>query len=119
MRVVTALLLALALVSSVVLLGLDTSQDFRESDARRVVSALPLIAIALACLAFHATWTPQPLDLLKRVLLSAAFLFWAANQLFPTAGWAAVANDIAIALFVLDLALILLSDLRERFVKPS
>ena len=84
MRVVTGLLLAFAVVSSVALLALDVSQGFREGDARRVVSALPLIAIALACLAFHATWTPEPLDLLKRVLLSAAFLFWAANQLFPT-----------------------------------
>jgi hypothetical protein len=119
MRAVTLFLLMLALVSSAALLALDVSGDFRESDARRVVSALPLIAIALACLAFHATWTPEPLDLLKRVLLSAAFLFWAANQLFPTAGWAPVANDIAIALFVLDLALILWSDLRKRLAKAT
>src|SRR5438034_9047402 len=111
MRAVTAVLLALAVASSVVLLVLDVSRGFREGDARRVVSALPLIAIALACLAFHATWTAEPLDLLKRVLLSAAFLFWAANQLFPTTGWAPIANDVAIALFVLDLALILWSDL--------
>ena len=109
------LLLALALASSVVLLSLDVSQGFREGEARRVVSALPLIAIALACLVYHATWRPQPLDLLKRGLLSAAFLFWAANQLFPNAGWAPVANDIAIALFVLDLAVILWADLRGRF----
>jgi hypothetical protein len=119
MRSVTVLLLALALGSSAVLLGLDASGEFRQSDARRVISALPLIAIALACLAFHATWTPEPLDLLKRTLLSAAFLFWAANQLFPTAGWAPVANDVAIALFVLDLALILWGDLRKRLAKPS
>ena len=119
MRALTTFLLALALVSSIVLLSLDASQGFREGDARRVVSALPLIAIALACLAFHATWTPEPLDLLKRVLLSAAFLFWAATQLFPTEGWAPVANDVAIALFVLDLALILWSDLRRHFAAHS
>lgn len=119
MRVVTILFLALALASSVVLLSLDVSQGFREGEARRVVSALPLVAIALACLAFHATWRPEPLDLLKRVLLSAAFLFWAANQLFPTEGWAPIANDAAIALFVLDLALILWGDLRERFTNRS
>ena len=104
----------IALAGSAVLLVLDVSSGFRQGDARRVVSALPLIAIAFACLAFHATWTPEPLDLLKRVLLSAAFLFWAANQLYPTKGWAPVANDVAIGLFVLDLALILWSDLRER-----
>ena len=119
MRLVTILLLLLALVSSVVLLILDVSEAFRQGDARWVVSAVPLVAIALACLAFHATWTPEPLDLLKRVLLSAAFLFWAATQLFPTAGWAPVANDLAIGLFVLDLALILWSDLRERLVSPG
>ncbi len=118
MHRVTVFLLVLALASSGALLVLDASGGFREGDARRVVSALPLIAIAIACLAFHATWTPEPLDLLKRVLLSAAFLFWAATQLFPTAGWAPVANDLAIALFVLDLALILWSDLRARLVKP-
>jgi hypothetical protein len=118
-KVITGLLLALAVVSSAALLALDASRGFREGDARRVVSALPLIAIALACLAFHATWTPEPLDLLKRVLLSAAFLFWAANQLFPSRGWAPVANDIAIALFVLDLALILWSDLRPHLANPS
>ena len=118
MRVVTILLLALALASSAIL-GLLAPRSVRESDARRVVSALPWIAIALAALAFHATWTPEPLDLLKRVLLSAAFLFWAANQLFPNAGWAPVANDLAIALFVLDLALIIWSDFRARFAKPS
>lgn len=119
MRAVTVFLLAVALASSVLLLALDASQGFREGDARRVVSALPLIAIALACLAFHATWTPEPLDLLKRVLLSAAFLFWAANQLFPTTGWAPIANDIAVALFVLDLALILWSDLRKHVANLS
>lgn len=118
MRAVTIFLLLVALVSSVVLLVLDAWSGFREGDARQVVSALPLIAIAFACLAFHATWTPKPLDLLKRVLLSAAFLFWAATQLSPTAGWAPVANDVAIALFVLDLALILWGDLRERLANP-
>jgi hypothetical protein len=66
MRAVTVLLLAFALTSSAVLRILDVSGDFRESGGRRVVSALPLISIALACLAFHATWTPELLDLLKR-----------------------------------------------------
>lgn len=96
MRAVTALLVCVALIGSLVLLVLDTSAGFRHGDVRRFVSATPLIAIALACLAFHATWKPEPLDLLKRVLLSAAFLFWAANQLFPNDGWAPVANDAAI-----------------------
>ena len=114
MRAVTNLFVGCALLTSLVLLVLDAWTGFRESDARRIVSAAPLIAIAFACLSYHATWRPAPADLLKRVLLSAAFLVWAANQLFPDEGWAPVANDVAIALFVLDLALILLGELRDR-----
>ena len=62
MQVVTASLLLLALASSVLLLVIDVSAGFRHGDARRVVSALPLFAIALACLAFQTTWTQEPLD---------------------------------------------------------
>src|SRR6266487_1205485 len=119
MRSVTVLLLALALGSSAVLLGLDASGEFRQSDARRVISALPLIAIALACLAFHATWTPEPLDLLKRTLLSAAFLFWAANELFPAAGVGTRRQRQSDRALRSRPRLILWSDLRERFVKPA
>jgi hypothetical protein len=117
--VVSAGLVVLALIGSVVLLVLDAWTGFREGDARRVVSAFPLVAIALACLVYHATWTRARHDLLKRGLLSAAFLFWAANQLFPSTGWAPVANDTAIGLFVLDLALVLWGEARDRLAQPS
>jgi hypothetical protein len=41
-------------------------------------------------------------ELLKTILLAAAFLFWAANQLWSTLPQASLFNDIAIGLFVLD-----------------
>ena len=40
--------------------------------------------------------------LFKTILLAAAFLFWAANQLWPNLPQASLFNDIAIGLFVLD-----------------
>jgi hypothetical protein len=39
------------------------------------------------------------------VVLAAAFLFWAANQLFSESPHAVLLNDLAIALFVLDVFL--------------
>lgn len=42
---------------------------------------------------------------MKAVLLSVAFLFWAANQLWPDTPQATLFNDLAIALFVLDVFL--------------
>src|SRR5262249_4143870 len=112
--VLTVLLVLAALASSVLLLASDSSAAFRASREREILSSVPLIAIALACLAFHASWKPQPFDLLKRILKSAAFLSWAATQLAPHAPWSPVATDIAISLFVLDLALVLWGELGRR-----
>ena len=41
-------------------------------------------------------------------MLAAAFLFWAGNQLWPDARCAVLLNDIAIALFVLDVFLVII-----------
>jgi hypothetical protein len=42
------------------------------------------------------------------VLLAIAFLFWAANQLWPDIPLSMLFNDIAIALFVLDVFLVMI-----------
>jgi hypothetical protein len=43
--------------------------------------------------------------MVKAILLAVAFLFWAANQLWPELPQATLFNDLAIALFVLDVFL--------------
>jgi hypothetical protein len=47
-------------------------------------------------------------ELAKAILLAVAFLFWAANQLWPAWPQATLLNDIAIALFVLDVFLVMI-----------
>jgi hypothetical protein len=44
-------------------------------------------------------------ELAKSGALAAAFLFWAANQLWPDLPQATLFNDIAVALFVIDVVL--------------
>jgi hypothetical protein len=63
--------------------------------------------IAVAWLVFKAA--DRRSELVKSILLAAAFLFWAANQLWPSARQATLFNDVAIALFVLDLFLMMRS----------
>ena len=46
--------------------------------------------------------------MVKAILLAAAFLFWAANQYWPNLPEATLFNDIAIALFVLDVFLVMI-----------
>ena len=115
-EVISVILVLGALGTSTGLLGLDSSRAFRHSHTREILSAIPLLAIGLACLVFHATWKSPPIELIKRLLLSAAFFSWAATQLAPTAGWAPIATDAAIGLFVFDLALVLWTDLLHRSV---
>jgi hypothetical protein len=71
------------------------------------LGALPLVLIALAYLVYQSVRRPAPAELAKAVLLAIAFLFWAANQLWSEEPCATLFNDIAIALFVVDVFLVI------------
>ncbi|MGB8028666.1 MAG: hypothetical protein WCF30_03285 [Terracidiphilus sp.] len=47
------------------------------------------------------------MEFLKAIMLAVAFLFWAANQFWPDSPQATLFNDVAIALFVLDVFLVI------------
>jgi hypothetical protein len=105
-RVLPSLPAAAALTGVCALLAWDIRPQFFPANAHTLLGALPLAMIAVAWLAHHAAQRASFRDWLKAVLLSAAFLFWAANQCLPNARAAALCNDIAIALFVFDLVLV-------------
>jgi hypothetical protein len=67
-----------------------------------LLGALPLALIALAYMADQALRRRSPGELFKALLLALAFLLWAANQFWPGSSRATLFNDLAIALFVLD-----------------
>jgi hypothetical protein len=76
--------------------------------AHDFLSAFPLVMIAVAYLVYQAAHRPAPLEFVKAIMLAIAFLFWAANQLWPGLHEATLFNDIAIALFVLDVFLVMI-----------
>ena len=76
-------------------------------DPPDALAAFPLALIAVAYLFYQAVRRPPPAELLKAVLLAAAFLLWAANQFWPNLPQATLFNDLAIALFVLDVFLVM------------
>jgi hypothetical protein len=98
------------------LLVWDAVPDRFPAHAHDWIAALPLGLIAIVWLAHRASQQPAPAVLLKASILAVAFLFWAANQLWPDSPHATLWNDVAIALFVLDVWLAI----RERTQKaPS
>ncbi len=63
--------------------------------------------IAFAYLLYQSAHRPARMELVKAILLAIAFLFWAANQMWPDLPQSNLFNDIAIGLFVLDVFLVL------------
>jgi hypothetical protein len=110
---------AIALASAAVLLAWDCVPAIFPLRAHDVLGALPLALIAFAYLAQQAVCCQSRKDLVRAILLAVAFLFWAANQLWPDLPQATLFNDIAIALFVLDVFLTMIgrAQLRHRVVK--
>ena len=72
------------------------------------LAAFSLALIALAYLVYQFAHRPPMREFVKAIMLAVAFLFWAANQFWPDIRQATLFNDIAIALFVLDVLLVMI-----------
>jgi len=89
------------------LLVWDIRPQLFPSQAHALLGAFPLAMAALTCVAHQAEQSAVLRDWFKTALLAAAFLFWAANQCLSDARAAIFCNDVAIALFILDLVLVI------------
>jgi hypothetical protein len=98
----------ITLVASGVLLVWDARPGVFPARAHDFLGAFPLAAIAFAYLVYQSAHRPPLRELAKAVMLATAFLFWAANQFWPDSHQATLFNDIAIALFVLDVFLVMI-----------
>jgi hypothetical protein len=103
--------LALGVVTPIsvgVLLAWEVNPKFFPARAHDFLAAFPLAMIAIAYLLYQSAHRPTVKEFVKAIMLAVAFLFWAANQLWPDLRQAILLNDIAIALFVLDVFLVMI-----------
>jgi hypothetical protein len=98
---------ATTLASVGVLLAWDAFPRLFPAGTHGVLAAFPLAMIAFAYILYQSAHRPARLEFVKAIMLAAAFLFWSANQLWPNLRQATLFNDIAIALFVLDVFLVI------------
>ena len=106
-RAVSLILGLVTLAGVAVLLVWDASPRLFPAGSHDLIAAFPLATIAIAYLVYQAAHRPPMKELAKAVMLAVAFLFWAANQFWPDLPQATLFNDIAIALFVLDVFLVM------------
>ena len=100
-------LATLTLASVALLLAGDAWPRLFPALSHNLAGALPLVLIALAYLTYQVARGPTPAEIAKALLLATAFLFWAANQFWSDEPHATIFNDVAIALFVFDVFLVI------------
>lgn len=97
---------ALTLLSVLVLLAFDAAPSLFRTDLHGRLATLALVLSAFGCLLPHLGRGARPLEWVKALIAAFAFLFWAANQICLNPTTATVFNDIAIALFAVDVFLV-------------
>jgi hypothetical protein len=106
-RLVPVVLGIVTLAAVTVLLCSDALPRLFPAESHEILAAFSLATIALAYLIYQIAHRPAAMEFLKAILLAVAFLFWAANQFWWALPQATLFNDIAIALFILDVFLVM------------
>ena len=106
-RAIPVVLGIITLAGVAALLVWDAAPAMFPARAHDLLGAFPLAMIAVAYLAYQSVHRPSSMEWLKAILLAVAFIFWALNQFWRDPHQAVVFNDIAIALFVLDVFLVI------------
>ena len=107
-RVFPVILGMITLASVAVLFAWDVFPRLFPAGAHGVLAAFPLAMIALAYISYQSAHRPVRMEFVKAIMLAVAFLFWSANQLWPDLRQATLFNDLTIALFVLDVFLVMI-----------
>jgi hypothetical protein len=106
-RALSVILGVVTLIDVAVLFAWDISPERFPARSHDFLAAFSLALIAVAYLVYQIAHRPPVKELAKAAMLAVAFLFWAANQLWPNLPQATLFNDVAIALFVLDVFLVM------------
>ena len=113
LRVLCALLMIAAILGIAVLLMSDIARHYAFGPAHQHTGAYPLMLIGLAYIALQIS-TRRPLgDIVKGLLLGLAFVLWGGEQLLPSSTLVTIMDGAVITIFVVDMSLIIVEQLRR------
>jgi hypothetical protein len=105
---ISYLLAVLALAAGIGLLVGDAKLWAPRGLSAALISATPLLLVSTSFLIIQPILRPRLMDLMKNVLLAATFLLWGIIQLLPHNTMSIRLGNVVIALYVLDLAWVIL-----------
>ena len=77
------------------------------------LSAAPLLLVGAAYLGFQLFIHAKGLDVLRALIVSAAFILWGIDQLVPSGWLATTLGDVVIVLYVIDLGWMMIDRLKQ------
>jgi hypothetical protein len=104
----------LALAAGVALLLGDAKPGILPGFLAAAISAAPLLLVGASFLIMQPIVRPRLIELLKNVVLAGTFLLWGTIQLLPQNGTSKRLGNVVIALYVLDLAWVILGSTISR-----
>jgi len=104
----------LALAAGIALLLGDAKPGILPGLPAAAISAAPLLLAGTSFLIMQPILRPQWIELLKNVILAATFLLWGTVQLMPRNTMSIRLGNVVIALYVLDLAWMILGSVISR-----
>lgn len=99
----------LALAASAGLLIADARGWEFSANIESAISAAPLLLVGVSFLLVQPVIRPRLAELTKNLLLAATFLLWGAIQLMPQNELARRLGSVVVALYVVDLAWVVLT----------
>lgn len=103
-----------ALLGIAALLLFDTLNHLRFTPVHQRLGALSLMLIGFSYIMLQLSARRRWNEMLKGVLLGTAFLLWGCEQLLPPSPLVTAMDSAVVAIFVVDLSLIILEHLRRR-----
>ena len=107
-------LLALSVASFAILWKHDVQNEFHYNAVHLRSASPPFIFIGLAFIAYQLSRLCPWRQRIQELLLGAAFALWGCEQFLPASPWLTLMDDLVIGIFVLDLGIIMASQLLQK-----
>jgi hypothetical protein len=118
LRWLSIMLVVMALFFSICLLARDTKMRILPGFTTSGISSAPLLLIGASFLVVQVMLRPRWTELLKNVLLAATFILWGLVQLMTQNDLSKKLSDVVVALYVFDLAWVVLSNVTGKGAIP-
>ncbi len=114
LRCLSVVLFCSAIVAVIAVLVADASSALSSTRMHRTAGALSFVFIGASYLCLQLSLNRSWDRKLKPLLLGTGFFFWGSAQLLPPSPWVTAMDTAVVLIFVMDLSLIIIEQLRAK-----